>query len=317
MIQIHFYTETPPSKISKALAEFERQFVYPLGNQRTFRIVHSEDYSLFFRAMGKGGCLVAESNGIVLGVIGFALRDLLFPDGTIQSTLYIGDLKIDPNARGGRIFYRLAQALQERSSQVPYAYGIVMDGTNQTPLAYTGRAGLPLFEKIRKITLFRVPCSSQIVPNELPENFLTTEEEGYACYQDCTKGQYASGKSFSERRSQISAIWLKTKENSACGRLEDTRIAKRLITEEGEEIISAHLSYFAYRDQISAKRLICMAQYYAFEQDIPYFFVSIDTTEVAPFLDFFEKLQAYPASATIYGKNFEKELLWSVNTAEI
>src|SRR5262249_11759480 len=40
--------------------------------------------------------------------------------------------------------------------------------------------------------------------------------------------------------------WLVTSEGQACGLFEDTRRGKRLIADDGSQLISAHLSYFAF-----------------------------------------------------------------------
>src|SRR6266542_4454124 len=100
----------PPPDLAGKLAEFERQFTYPLGPGRSFRISHGEDYSRFFRAIGEGASLVAEDDGHVLGTLGTALRTVLLPQGGAGRAMYLGDLKILPAARGGWVLARLASA---------------------------------------------------------------------------------------------------------------------------------------------------------------------------------------------------------------
>jgi len=69
-----------------------------------------------------------------------------------------------------------------------------------------------------------------------------------ACYLQLTGGCYASLDGNPAERSETSPLWLLEPDGSACGRLEDTRRAKRLIADDGVEMRSAHLSCFAYQD---------------------------------------------------------------------
>src|SRR6516162_3463154 len=100
-MNVHRLSTSPPPELARALDRFERQFIYPLGPGRSFRISHGEDYPRFFRAMGEAACFVAEREGRVVGVIGAALRRLRLPTGTELPAAYLGDLKIDPASRGG------------------------------------------------------------------------------------------------------------------------------------------------------------------------------------------------------------------------
>src|SRR4029077_10210784 len=106
---LHALRDRPSSELARALAEFDSRFSYPLGPGRSFRISHGEDYPRFFRAMGEAACFVAERQGEVLGTIGCALRRVLSPDGRERDAVYVGDLKVAPPARGGRVLVRLAQ----------------------------------------------------------------------------------------------------------------------------------------------------------------------------------------------------------------
>ena len=101
-MNVHPLSASPAPELARALERFEEQFRYPLGPGRFFRIAHGEDYPRFFRAMGEGICFVAEREGRALGVIGAALRRLTLPGGEERLVVYLGDLKIDASARGGR-----------------------------------------------------------------------------------------------------------------------------------------------------------------------------------------------------------------------
>ena len=78
-VNVHTLETVASSRLAGALERFERQFTYPLGSGRSFRISHGDDYVRFFRAMGEARCFVAERDRRVLGVLGAALRPLVFP----------------------------------------------------------------------------------------------------------------------------------------------------------------------------------------------------------------------------------------------
>ncbi|MCZ6661363.1 MAG: GNAT family N-acetyltransferase, partial [Actinobacteria bacterium] len=157
---VHDLRTAPPPELAQALERFEAQFQYPLGPDRYFHIIHGEDYPRFFRAMGEGACFVAEREGKILGVIGAALRRLALPGGEQRSVVYLGDVKIDPTARGGRTFLRLAGAVRQWvAARAEAAFAVVMDGTPVTPTRYTGRLGIPLFSELGKIMVLRLPTS--------------------------------------------------------------------------------------------------------------------------------------------------------------
>src|SRR5262245_28828526 len=48
-MRIHALAARPPAGLADALECFERDFSYPLGTDRRFRISHGEDYSRFVR----------------------------------------------------------------------------------------------------------------------------------------------------------------------------------------------------------------------------------------------------------------------------
>src|SRR5947209_14573153 len=155
---IHALRDRPTPQLARALAEFERRFTYPLGPGRSFRISHGDDYPRFFRAMGPATCFIAQKEDRVIGALGVAIRPLLMPDGNQRAVAYIGDLKVDPDARGTAVFLRLAlAAVAWARPQVDAAFGVVMDGTAASPATYSGRAGIPAFLAAGKISVIRFP----------------------------------------------------------------------------------------------------------------------------------------------------------------
>src|SRR5262249_22132357 len=157
---LHTLTGPPVAHLAQAVDAFEEGFTYPLGPGRTFRISHGDDYPRFFRSMGRAAVFVAEREGEVLGVLAVALRRLLLPDGQERTVAYLGDVKVAPSARRSTVFFRLAGAAREwAGADASAAFGVVMDGTPVTPDRYTGRLGLPRFEVLGKVLVWRLSCA--------------------------------------------------------------------------------------------------------------------------------------------------------------
>src|SRR5262249_31385275 len=97
-VNVHCLETVPSAALGRALSTFEGQFSYPLGPGATFRISHGEDYSRFFRAIGRATRFVAEEEGRVLGTLAVVIRRLARPDGGEEDTAYVADLKVAPEA---------------------------------------------------------------------------------------------------------------------------------------------------------------------------------------------------------------------------
>ena len=52
-MNVHALETVDSAPMAGALKRFERQFTYPLGSGRSFRISHGDDYVRFFRAMAR------------------------------------------------------------------------------------------------------------------------------------------------------------------------------------------------------------------------------------------------------------------------
>ena len=318
------FQHAPPADLGEGLDQMERQFLYPLGPGRYFRISHSEDYPRFFRSIGEGICWVAERDGHPLGVLGAAIRTLGLPDGSQKQVLYLGDLKIIPSARGGMALPRLADAARRWvGKRVDAAFGVVMNGTTVIPAGYTGRLGIPQFTELGKVWVLRVmpgahdPSISAF--GELMACGEVTMEAGTACYQRLTLGGYSSPGGTPAGRSLIPPVWLMDEPGNACGRLEDTRQAKRLISDDGIEIVSAHLSCFARQDARSGASLIWAALNRALKAGIPALFVATPETGGPELIARLESLglAVIVAPATVFGTGCLSGPAWNINTAEI
>jgi hypothetical protein len=314
-MKIHQLSAPPSPGLAHALAEFEEPFNYPLGAGRFFRISHGADHTLFFRAQGNAACFIAENQGRVVGALGTAIRILWLPDGSERKVAYFGDLKIANHARGGLVLMRLARAAEAwLRPKVQAGFGVVMTGTSLTPQAYTGRAGIPDFKELGRLTIFRISGRSD--DNSCSERMLATQDAGLECYRRLSRGRYASPASALAERSEMTPAWLMTPDGSACGLLEDTRKAKRLISNDGSEMLSAHLSCFAYKHIAAGTHLLGVALNRALRSRFPAMFVSVAETDAPPLQAALGQFAVHPAPAIVYGTGLEPAT-WNINTAEI
>lgn len=140
--------------MQKQLKEFEREFSYPLGEQKRFRIVHGKgegDYFGFFKAMGTPKFYVAihrkerrivkrvqvqgqwQSKEVVLkageiaGVGCAVLRNIPLPNGKSFKAWYLCDFKTKEAYRGEHILLRLFQKGFWRFFQCSKGYAICMN----------------------------------------------------------------------------------------------------------------------------------------------------------------------------------------------
>jgi hypothetical protein len=307
----------PPSPaMARALAEFEVPFTYPLGPGRFFRITHGEDYTLFFRTMGEEAYFVAEHQDKVVGVLGTSVRRLSNPQGAECAVAYLGDLKISAGARGGLVLGRLARAAQEcLRPRVAAAYGVVMGGTASSPDAYTGRAGIPAFQELGRLIVLRLSVERQATPT-VPLGLQAAPETGAACYRELSRGRYASPPVEALKRSQIRPVWLMKPDGSACGMLEDTRKAKRLIDDDGSEMVSGHLSYFAFKNAAAGVELVRAALGLLPSFGLPALFVAVCEPDSESLCKILTDVCVLPAAATVFGTGLIPGL-WNINSAEI
>ena len=314
---MHLLEGPPPPSLAQALAEFEREFTYPLGPGRWFRIAHGDDYPRFFRAMGRAGCFVAQDEGgRVLGTLATAIRRLGLPDGREQPAAYIGDLKVTTQARGGRALFRLARAAQEWGSGEAQAFfSVVMDGTAATPERYTGRAGLPAFAALAKIVVLRLSVSAEAAGDPVP--FAADTDAGERCYRELSRGRYWSPGGRPQERSEFTPAWLLDPAGAACGRLEDTRRAKRLFGNDGSELVSAHLSCFAFSEVAAGAALLRAAARRAAGLGYPALFLAVAEPDAEAMLPRLVDVRLTVAPATVYGAGLKAAIPWNINTAEI
>ena len=311
-MNVHAITAAPGPELASALARFEEQFTYPLGSERSFRISHGDDYPRFFRAVGDAACFVAERAGEVLGVLGLAATRVCIGDGTEVPAIYLGDLKVAPAARGGRVLTRLADAAREWCrGGAACGFGVVMDGTPVTPDRYTGRLGIPPFRGAGKIAVLRLPARPGRGACRTVDS-----AEGEACFARLAAGRVSTRGGNPLERSESPPEWLVIRDGAACGRFEDTRRAKRLIASEGE-MVAAHLSCIGYADLAALAALLRAVCGIAAERGFPAVFAAVPAQEADAVLAAVNEPGVVVAPATVYAAGFDSNLRWSINTAEI
>jgi len=318
-MNVHEFGEPPSAELARALADFERQFVYPLGEGRWFRISHGEDYCRFFRALGPARCFAAYREGQIAGTLCAARRRLCMPDGTEIDAAYFADLKVASVAQRGRVVLELFAAARQwaGTEELRAALAVVMDGTASTPRRYTGRLGIPAFESLGQIAVLRI-STAEAEPDAAgalePEPAAARAEQCHRllCHDRCWAIGGDPG-----ARSECRPQWLLAPDGSACGRLEDTRRAKRLIEAGGSEMMTAHLSSFAYRDVPSGAKLLRAALAGSRRLGFPAMFVALVAEDAAPLLRCMSGVPVLVAPATIFGIGIPPGLSWSINTAEI
>ena len=312
---VHVLRDAPPPELAAALARFEEQFTYPLGPGRTFRISHGDDYPRFFRAMGAGACFVAERKGEVAGVVGAALRPLWTPAGPTRATLYLGDLKLSQSARRLFTLPLLAHEVWRWArGRADAAFGVVMDGTPVTPLRYTGLLGIPQFQEVGRIRVFRLATGDG---DRIATEWVADGDRVGPLHRQLTAGRYAGAGGVPAERSETAPLWLAAPDDSACGRLEDTRRAKRLVADDGVEMRSAHLSCFAYRTPDAGVALLRVALKHGARRGFPALFVAVPEPDGEAFCHRLAGDGLVVAPATVFGAELESAPYWHIDTAEI
>lgn len=303
----------PQPALERQLAEFEKSFTYPLGDNQRFSISHGPRYDNFFHSLGPHCCLAAVHDGRVLATIGAAKRILCYPDGSAHEALYIGDLKIAPEARGSRLLWRVLRELSAWSGPQSALFSIVMDGTNREPPQYTGRAGIPAFEAIAKISILRVTTSKDHATETARR---LTAAEFSALHRQLSHGRTSVTLGDVSRRSSTTFQYFALSDATACAVLEDTANAKRLFDQNGKELRTAHCSSFAYKTVDAAKRLLMATSASAADSGFPALFAAIPKTDNAAIVEQIVPIvESFPA--TIFGHGVSSGGDWLVNSSEI
>jgi hypothetical protein len=315
-VKLHVLESRPDLRLTAALEQFESQFRYPLGSDSWFRISHGDDYTCFFRAIGQAECLVATRDSKVVGVISSTICDFRGPGNHDGRAVYISDLKVSEPA-AGRTLLRLIHGVRDRDLLHPLsAYSVVMDGTGQTPTAYTGRLGIPAFHELAKIMILRIPCDAvdHTEVNHVRDHAIPDVK---LCYRRLTADHFATSGGHSLIRSLMKPVGLIHADGNSCGILEDTRRGKLLFRADGTEMLSGHLSCFGYGSVLHAAGFLRGAMLTCRRLNIPALFVSVPADDVEGILQHLPTESIVRAPATVFGYALRAEQKWSINTAEI
>lgn len=304
----------PEVWMATALTRFENEFSYPLGDGARFRITHDGDGWRFFHALGEAAYAVAHADERVLGVLGAALRRVVCPDGRSVPMLYLGDLKIASDARGGRSLLRLAHAIQQHfHGRTRQAYAVVMDGTAALPTTYTGRLGIPAFAAADALCVLWIRTGPTTAEAGAP----VSNDVGRACFAALGTGRYHMPHGDPAARSQQPPRWLVSADGAAGGRLEDTLRAKRLRTTSGEDMRSAHFSCFCYRTLDDGLRLLDGALALAAHAGYPMLFTAVAPSDAERVRQHFGNRLRSLAPATIFTTGVPSGGRWIISTADI
>ena len=321
-MNIHHLLEAPEASLASQLGTFERQFTYPLGEGRSFHVSHGGDYPRFFRAIGgagSGGSFVAESGGLVLGTLGIALRPLRMPSGEIVTSAYIGDVKTAPGSLRGMVVMAMAAraVLWAKENGAVNAYAVVMDGTPQSPSTYSGRFGIPAFMAMSNVCLLRFPVPD--VPAVEEGAWEVVGPVATNLFGRLSPRRFAPLGGSAALRCSFAPVHLAAPNGSACGILEDTLLAKRILVDDGSEMVSAHLSMFAHANPGSACQLLRQALARCGRLGFPALFVSVPACDLHAILSAWgDPTGIVRAPATIYAAGFPDAVEpWNLNTSEV
>lgn len=312
-----------PEDIAKGLESLESEFQYPLGPGRWFSISHGRDYSRFFRSMGTGVSFVALEENTPAGVISGALREIQLPDGKPSRIVYIGDLKIRNSPSRGWALLQLARNMESWGRKnADSAYGVVMDGTQALPGSYSGRLGIPGFKPVRSIWVLRVSGRVHF-PDFDPKIRITTPDIASGNFARKSLGRFCCLGGKPSMRSLMEPLGLLDASGESCGILEDTRGAKKLLSNNGEEILSSHLSCFCCDNPASGASLIQTGLQMARNSGFPALFTSCPKDLGPGLVKALESLGLEvviaPATVFAFGPLADRfpETDWMIHTSEI
>ncbi len=302
-MRIHCLTGMPDRETALALADFEKEFTYPLGPGRSFSISHDPDYSLFFRCMGEARIYLAESSGNIVGALTVVRRTAVLADGSMLPVVYLCDTKVASAHRGRTVLGRLALKARDETMGDGYqaAYSVVMSGSIPTD-QHTGRLGIPSFKVIGRLAILRFDTRAGFHPVA----GLSSDPRG-SCHR-----LLAGNASLV---SEIEPCHLQV--DGARGRIVDTRKGKRLWHSDGHEMVSAHLTGVHFDSDRALCDLIATAVERAGKMGIPGLFLSLPAEQ--PALGAIIESAMLPptvAQATVFGTGLP-EGQWMVDTSEI
>lgn len=313
MIRVELYPGTVPAPVGESLRALERAFNYPLGPDERFSIDHGAEYGRFYGSMGESVCVVAYEGTQPQATVSAALRRASWPGGE-GAVVYGGDLKVHPRARGGAAYHRVARVIAAWSAErAPRVYSVVMGGTTLTPEAYSGRAGLTALRLAGGLEVFSVAAGAGTADAaEAPPPAWD------AAFGALTRGAVVPYGGTPASRSSARPRLLLEPSDEACGRLEDTRLAKRLLRGDGSEIRAAHLAAFAFGDARAGAALVRRARALALSGGAERLFFSVPATRAEELAAALADLAPGRAAAALYAAgDWPAAAAWIVSSSEI
>lgn len=302
-MKVHCVTGPPPPDLAHALAEFEKEFRYPLGPSDSFSISHGEDYPRFFRGMGDAKIYLAEIAGEIVGSLAVVGRGVLLADATSIPAVYLGDAKVVEKFRGRMVLGRLAMAARDQILTAGYqaAFSVVMTGSIPSD-QYTGRLGIPKFKELGKLAILRFDTRAPL------KNFATHHE---LAIQSSHRPHGGNPATASEMPPHAMVV------DGGSGILVDTRRGKRLWRADGSEMASTHLAELQFTSASGLFNLIQAAIEKSVELGYPGLFTALpaDLSIVRQLVDA-SGGTATVAGASVYGHGLPVGDWW-LNTSEI
>jgi hypothetical protein len=133
-------------------------------------------------------------------------------------------------------------------------------------------------------------------------------------YKRLAKGYQCDLGSTALRSLQV-PLWFSSAQASGC--LEDTRGAKRLRQSNGEEIVAAHLSNFAYESAAAATAMLRAAALAARARGYQCMFVSFPWQDHLSIIAALADMPFSLASATVYAHGISTGSPWFIHSSEI
>lgn len=313
MIRVELYSGTIPPPVGASLRALEGVFDYPLGPKERFRIDHGAEYGRFYGSMGESACAVGYEGAETVATASAALRRASWPGGE-GAAVYGGDLKVHPRARGGPVYHRVAGKIAAWSAaRAQRAYCVVMGGTPLTPESYSGRAGLPALRCAGRLEIFSLAAAPGTADAEP-----APQADWDGIFSDLTRGSVVPSGGAPAARSVVHPMYLVGSSGAACGRLEDTRLAKRLIRGDGSEIRAAHLAAFACADARAGADLVRRALSLASARGAERLFVCVPAAQAVDMAASLADLAPGRAPAEVFASgDWPAGVDWIVSSSEI
>ncbi len=229
---------------------------------------------------------------------------------------YLCDLKVRSEWQRTPLLLRLIAAARKliEESGVRRCYCVVMDGTGRTAHQLHGRLEIPPFEKLGEIMIIRATSIPEIDHDSgsscrFPKSINSSSR--FAAQEWPLHKASAQSDPGCLHEGLIDAS------RSACGVLEDTRRGKQLWLQSGEELLSAHLSRWAWTHAHSGAAILKQAVSISLKHGFPAIFAALPNRCYPNLAQYLDSLPVQEAPATVFGIGFDPDQDWWIDTAEI